>query len=137
MGFPSFGNAPMKNGHMLCCALSAHLNMKRPNGCSLPSPTLEIAPPHLGVSPSNRGLGMLFPRYVPCLSFVHLQLYSTPLTPSCPLPSHSKECFRQFCAPVLFIFRLIFAKYLEGEGTERLRRIFLVLVHLGNVVFIT
>ncbi len=35
-------------------------------------------------------------------------------------------------APVLFLFRLIFAKYPEGEGTEHLRRIVLVLVHMGG-----
>ena len=136
MGSPSFGTAPMKKWPQFCFVLSVRLNMTCPNGCSSPCLTLEIAPLHLGVLPSNQGPGMPFPRYVPCLLFVHLQLYLTPSTLSCPLLSRSIECFRQFSAPVLFLFRSISAKYLVGEGPERLLCIVLVPVSMGNVVFI-
>jgi hypothetical protein len=78
---------------------------------------------------------MLFPRYVSCPLFVHSQLYLTPLTLSGPLLLHTSiECFRQFSAPVLFLFHSISAKYLVGERIVRLRRIFLVPVSMGNVV---
>ena len=88
--------SPWKNGHMLGFVRSARLNITRPNGCSSPCLTRGIAPLHLGVLPSNWGLGMPYPRYVPCPVSAHSQLHLTPLTLSCPLLSCSIECFRHF-----------------------------------------
>ena len=119
--------SPWKNGHMLSFVRLVCLNMTRPYGCSSPCLACKIAPLHLGMSPSNRGLGMPFP---------HSQLYLTPLTLSCPLLLRSIECFWQSSAPVLFLCLSIFAKYLVGGGTVHLRHIFLVLESMGNVVFI-
>ena len=137
MGSPFLGNEPMKNGRMLCFVRWVCLNMMCPNGCSSPCPMHKISPLHLGVLPSNRRLGMPFPRYVPCPLSAHLQLYSTPLTPSCLLLLRSIKCCRQFSAPVLFWCRSIFANHRVGGGTVRLCRIFLVLASMGNVVLVT
>jgi hypothetical protein len=118
---------------MIGSMLSVRLNMTHPNGCSSPCLTPEIAPPHLGVSPSNQGPVMPFPRYVLCPLFVHSQLYLMPSTLSCPLLLRSIECFRQFSAPVLFLFHSISAKYLVGAVPERLHRNVLVPVSMGNL----
>jgi len=82
---------------MLGFVHSVRLNMTRLNGCSSPCLTHGITPLHLGVSPSNRGLGMPYPRYVPCPLFAHSQLYLTPLTLSCPLLSHNRMLPTIFC----------------------------------------
>ena len=96
---------PWKNAHMLCSVHSVHSNMMRRNGYLIPYPTLGILPRHPGGMLNNRGLGMLFLRYVLCLSFVHWQSNSTPLKRSYPPLLRNTGCFQQFSAPVWFLFR--------------------------------
>ncbi len=131
MGFPSLGTELMKKWPHAWLRAFSSLKYDR-NGCSTPYLMLKILPLHLGVMPSNLGLGMPFLRYVLFRLFAHWQLNSTSLKRSYLPLFHSIWCYRQFSGLVWFLYLWVSVYYLVGGRTVLWRRISLALLCMGS-----
>ena len=106
ISFPSIGKDPMKKWpHALLRAFGS----LRYDASEWMLNTMSDARNRMqqGGLPSNGVLGMLFPVYVPFLSFAHLHWYLTPLTPSYRPPACSKDATHIF----LHLFNFFLGKF--------------------------